>query len=70
LYGKNFKILRLVIPACKIRETVGIAKVVDQGTMKCTVENMPLVLRDETLPASVPLNSLWTLLFMELLRFI
>jgi hypothetical protein len=42
---------------CKIGESIGKGKVIDKNTINCTVEEMPLVDEDMSLPITVALNS-------------
>lgn len=57
-FGSGFRDdFSLADPGCKIGDSIGKCKVVDQNTMKCTVEEMSLVDEGYSLPATVALNS-------------
>lgn len=61
-YGHGFRDdFALADVGCKIGDSIGKGKVVNQNTVKCTVEEMTLVDEGYTLPATVALNSYsWT----------
>lgn len=57
-YGKRFRgDFRGAELGCKIGDAIGQGTFVDEGTIKCTVEEMDLVNEGDSLPATVALNS-------------
>lgn len=58
IFGSNFREdFLLADVGCKIGESIGRGKVIDKNTINCTVEEMPLVDEDMSLPITVALNS-------------
>lgn len=57
-YGSHFRSdFRGAELGCKLGDAIGQGTLIDEGTIKCTVEEMDLVNQGESLPASVALNS-------------
>lgn len=57
-YGKKFRAdFRGAELGCKIGDAIGQGTLVDEGTIKCTVEEMDLVNEGDHLPATLALNS-------------